>query len=253
MFVDAGLMDSAEHPEPPGPKSKAPIRVHRANTRAIIVGLPNAGKSSLFNALTSGDAKGVVDDAVFTTLRPNHGCADFEDARFDWLCEHFEPEVASPSRIRLVDCPALVKDSWMGAGLGCDEVKTLGAAADLVYIVLRAFGGDITQIGDTVNPLRDLEIVANELFNMDTATANVELSILRGYMDKRMGGRQAVNEFKAMTNIVEYLTATKKPLRCGDWGDQDLLMLRKFRFVTTKVGFLSYQSHFLIFPARLAC
>jgi obg-like ATPase 1 len=92
------------------------LRRHRSDIRVAILGLPNSGKTSLFNLLTGLAAP--VDDAAFSTREAQTGISIVEDPRFAWLCGHFEPAEAVPCRVRVVDTPALVTGAADNNGLG---------------------------------------------------------------------------------------------------------------------------------------
>jgi ribosome-binding ATPase YchF (GTP1/OBG family) len=188
---------------------------HRNSIRAAIVGLPNSGKSGLFNVLTGERAS--VDDAVFTTVREAHGVAVHNDPRFFWLCEHFAPGLAVPSRVRIVDLPGIVPESCKGAGLGCEVFKKHAAASDVLLLVIRAFDGpNITQcVGDTTNPLRDLDLMLAELVAIDRATVAREWGQMLAFVERKQGGTQMLAEFRSLEKIQNYFKKTKKPLRFG--------------------------------------
>jgi len=102
------------------PKRSQVLRRHRSDIRVAVLGLPNSGKTGLFNLLTGLSAP--VDDAAFSTREAQTGVARVDDPRFAWLCEHFEPNDAVPCRVRVVDTPALVAGSADNRGIGsvCD-------------------------------------------------------------------------------------------------------------------------------------
>jgi obg-like ATPase 1 len=91
------------------------------NSKVAIIGLANSGKTTCYNSLTEENA--LVDEALFSTRRANYGIAFFDEPRFEWLCQHFDPESAVPSKIRVTDCAAF--GSVVGAGIGNEETKTV--------------------------------------------------------------------------------------------------------------------------------
>jgi GTP-binding protein YchF len=142
-----------------------------------IVGLPNVGKSSLFNLLTAGSAK--VDLYPFTTIEQNVGVVLVPDERLDRIAQILKPEKATPAHIEFVDIAGLVKGASAGEGLGN---KFLGhiREADLVLHLLRAFSaGDIPHVLETVDPDRDAAIVEAELAIADLAIADKRLEHVR--------------------------------------------------------------------------
>ncbi|MBN2465096.1 redox-regulated ATPase YchF [candidate division WOR-3 bacterium] len=142
-----------------------------------IVGLPNVGKSSLFNLLTTGSAK--VDLYPFTTIEQNVGVVLVPDERLDRIAQILKPEKATPAHIEFVDIAGLVKGASAGEGLGN---KFLGhiREADLVLHLLRSFSGvNIPHVFDTVDPDRDAAIVEAELAIADLAIVEKRLEHVR--------------------------------------------------------------------------
>jgi ribosome-binding ATPase len=142
-----------------------------------IVGLPNVGKSSLFNLLTAGSAK--VDLYPFTTIEQNVGVVLVPDERLDRIAQILKPEKATPAHVEFVDIAGLVKGASAGEGLGN---KFLGhiREADLILHLLRAFSaGNIPHVLDTVDPDRDAAIVEAELAIADLAIVEKRLEHAR--------------------------------------------------------------------------
>jgi hypothetical protein len=142
-----------------------------------IVGLPNVGKSSLFNLLTAGGAK--VDLYPFTTIEQNVGVVLVPDERLDRIAQILKPEKATPAHIEFVDIAGLVKGASAGEGLGN---KFLGhiREADLILHIVRAFSaGSIPHVLDTVDPDRDAAIVEAELAIADLAIVEKRLEHVR--------------------------------------------------------------------------
>ncbi|HTW90085.1 MAG TPA: redox-regulated ATPase YchF [bacterium] len=142
-----------------------------------LVGLPNVGKSSLFNLLTAGSAK--VDIYPFTTIEQNVGVVLVPDERLERIAQILKPEKATPAHIEFVDIAGLVKGASTGEGLGN---KFLGhiREADLILHIVRAFSaGNIPHVLDTVDPDRDAAIVEAELAIADLAIVEKRLEHVR--------------------------------------------------------------------------
>jgi len=142
-----------------------------------IIGLPNVGKSSLFNLLTAGSAK--VDLYPFTTIDQNVGVVLVPDERLDRIAQILKPEKTTPAHVEFVDIAGLVKGASAGEGLGN---KFLGhiREADLILHIVRAFSaGNIPHVFDSVNPDRDVAIVEAELAIADLAIVEKRLEHVR--------------------------------------------------------------------------
>jgi len=142
-----------------------------------IVGLPNVGKSSLFNLLTAGSAR--VDLYPFTTIEQNVGVVLVPDERLDRIAAILKPEKATPAHVDFVDIAGLVKGASTGEGLGN---KFLGhiREADLILHLARAFSaGNIPHVLDTVDPDRDVAVVEAELAVADLAIVEKRLEHVR--------------------------------------------------------------------------
>jgi len=142
-----------------------------------IVGLPNVGKSSLFNLLTAGSAR--VDLYPFTTIEQNVGVVLVPDERLDRIATILKPEKATPAHVDFVDIAGLVKGASTGEGLGN---KFLGhiREADLILHLVRAFSaGNIPHVFDTVDPDRDVAVVETELSVADLAIVEKRLERVR--------------------------------------------------------------------------
>ncbi len=139
-----------------------------------IVGLPNAGKSTLFNALTRAGA--AVGNYPFTTIEPNTGMVPVPDARLDRLAELFHPPKVIPAMVTFTDIAGLVRGASRGEGLGN---KFLGhiRECDAIALVVRDFEDtDITHVEGSVDPVRDIDVIELELqlADLETVTKRLE-------------------------------------------------------------------------------
>ncbi len=141
-----------------------------------IIGLPNVGKSSVFNALTAGAAN--VSNYPFTTIEPNVGMVAVPDPRLEELARILEPEEATPCFTRFIDIAGLAQGASRGEGLGnqfLGEIRQVDAVAHVV----RCFeASDVTHVFDQVDPLRDVEVIETELMLAD-------LEVLSRAIEKR--------------------------------------------------------------------
>ena len=167
-----------------------------------IVGLPNVGKSTLFNALTGAGA--AVDIYPFTTVDPNVGVVAVPDLRLDRLGELLQPKKLSPARVEFVDIAGLVEGASRGEGLGNQFLARVREVDGIVH-VLRSFEGDVAHISGTVDPVRDLEIIRTELAIADLEI--VERRIDRLKSAARKGDKSGIIEAEALEKVRDLLSA----------------------------------------------
>ena len=138
-----------------------------------IVGLPNVGKSTLFNALTN--AKAQAANFPFCTIEPNIGIINVPDQRLNVLEGLVDPEKVLPTTIEIVDIAGLVQGASKGEGLGNQFLANI-RNVDAIIHVIRCFEDDnITHVHDNVDPLRDKEIIDTELQLKDLDTLQKRL------------------------------------------------------------------------------
>jgi GTP-binding protein YchF len=143
-----------------------------------IVGLPNAGKSTLFNALTQAGATSAP--YPFTTIEPNVGVTPVPDPRLDQLAELIKPEKLVPATVEFVDIAGLVKGASRGEGLGNQFLGHI-RNVDAIAFVLRAFEDpDVPTQGDAVDPIADLETLDMELTLADVGTLDRRIEKIQG-------------------------------------------------------------------------
>ena len=132
-----------------------------SNLEVGIVGLPNVGKSTLFNAITKAGAEAA--NYPFCTIEPNVGIVDVPDKRLQVLHEMYNSKKTTPAAFRFVDIAGLVKGASKGEGLGNKFLEHI-RQVDAVAQVVRCFeDGDITHVEGSIDPIRDIEIINTEL------------------------------------------------------------------------------------------
>ncbi len=133
-----------------------------------VVGLPNVGKSTLFNALTQAGAQSA--NYPFCTIEPNYGVVSVPDSRLDYLAEIYHPQKFTPATIEFVDIAGLVKGASKGEGLGNKFLSHI-REVDAVIEVVRCFeDGNITHVDGSIDPLRDVTTINYELIFADMET-----------------------------------------------------------------------------------
>jgi hypothetical protein len=195
-----------------------------------IVGLPNVGKSTLFNALTRTAAAQAA-NFPFCTIEPNVGEVAVPDARLDRLAEIAKSKQVIPTRMTFVDIAGLVKGASKGEGLGNQFLANI-REVDAIAHVLRCFeDGDVTHVEGRVDPVADAETIETELMLADIESIEKRLqNIVRKV---RGGDKEAVQQERLMRAALEALEAGQ-PARVVEVDAEDAKAWRMLQLLTTK-------------------
>lgn len=208
-----------------------------------IVGLPNVGKSTLFNALTHAGA--AVASYPFTTIEPNLGVAAVPDERLNRLVDIVGPERVVPATVEFVDIAGLVKGAHRGEGLGNQFLGHI-RDVDAVAVVVRCFQDEnvphVSGSPDAIDPLDDLGVLDLELILADLATLEKRIAKVQGMA--KANPRQFQEELNALSTLREHLQAGQlaagvdwpEPKKAAEYLSAVALVTDKPRLYVTNVG-----------------
>uniref|UniRef100_A0A0N4ZUY0 Obg-like ATPase 1 n=1 Tax=Parastrongyloides trichosuri TaxID=131310 RepID=A0A0N4ZUY0_PARTI len=200
------------------------------NLKMGILGLPNVGKSTFFNVLTKSEAQ--AENYPFCTIDPNESRVAVSDERFDWLVEFYKPLSKVPAFLNVTDIAGLVKGASEGQGLGNAFLSHV-SACEALFHVCRAFEDeDVTHVEGEVNPIRDLEIINNELRLKDLANLEPALKKIET-LAIRAGDKTKKIEYDTLVKVKEVLEAGKA-VRFSTWNEKEIEILNKYLFLTAK-------------------
>ena len=218
-----------------------------------IIGLPNAGKSTLFNALTGAHA--AVAQFPFCTVSPNIGMACVADERLEQLASKVGLHLAIPAAVEVVDVAGLIRGAHKGDGLGNEFLSRIRGVDVLVHVV-RCFGTDLPHPEGNVDPVRDVEVIGHELLLSDLGLLDRWLTSA----DKQLKSRFAQDEdFRSLLGRAretleagDSLKGTLSPDSCARLGLEGLLSVKPVIYVANiaeedAISPSSYLSDFRLF------
>lgn len=194
-----------------------------------IVGLPNVGKSTLFNAITQAGAESA--NYPFCTIDPNVGIVEVPDERLDRLTEMFTPQRTVPTAFEFVDIAGLVEGASRGEGLGNKFLSHIREVDAIAHVVRCFEDPNITHVSGSVDPIRDINVINLELILADMET--VERRMERTRKQLKSGDKKAQAEIELLERLKQVFDEGK-PARSLELSDEERLIIRDLHLLTIK-------------------
>ncbi|XXM72199.1 redox-regulated ATPase YchF [Lysinibacillus sphaericus] len=196
---------------------------------AGIVGLPNVGKSTLFNAITKAGAESA--NYPFCTIDPNVGIVEVPDHRLDKLTELVQPKKTVPTAFEFTDIAGIVKGASKGEGLGNKFLSHI-RQVDAICQVVRCFADDnITHVSGKVDPIADIEVINLELILADLETVDKRLTRVQKMAKQK--DKEAVFEHDILVKLKETLEA-EQPARTVEFSEEQMKLVKQLHLLTSK-------------------
>ena len=200
-----------------------------SNLDVGIVGLPNVGKSTLFNAITKAGAEAA--NYPFCTIEPNVGVVDVPDARLNVLHEMYSSKKTTPASVRFVDIAGLVEGASKGEGLGNKFLEHIRQVDAIAHVVRCFEDSNITHVEGSIDPIRDIGIIMTELCLADLDV--IEKRIMKLAKIAKSGSKEARVEDELLRRIKAVLEEAK-PARSMELTEDELELIKEMNLLTLK-------------------
>lgn len=194
-----------------------------------IVGLPNVGKSTLFNALTKAGIEAA--NYPFCTIEPNVGIVTVPDPRLDALCKIVKPQQAIPTTMQFVDIAGLVKGASSGEGLGNQFLANIRETDAIAHVVRCFENSDVIHVEGKVDPLSDIAVINTELALADMDS--VEKALMKANKNSRSGNKEALFEKQTLEKMKAHLDEGL-PARTLSLSTEEIALIRRLFLLTAK-------------------
>ncbi|MEM7430991.1 MAG: redox-regulated ATPase YchF [Pseudomonadota bacterium] len=194
-----------------------------------IVGLPNVGKSTLFNALTAAEIP--AENYPFCTIEPNVGVVPVPDPRLDVISGIVNPAKVIPTTMEFVDIAGLVAGASQGEGLGNQFLGNIRETHAIAHVVRCFENDDVTHVAGTINPVDDIETINTELALADLES--VEKQLYRAERNAKTNNKEDIYFRDVVKKIKEHLE-TGEAVRAADLDDNERKVLRELHMITAK-------------------
>ena len=194
-----------------------------------IVGLPNVGKSTLFNKL-SDKSSAKAANYPFCTIDPNVGVVAVPDPRLQQISNYFQPKKTLPSQVEFVDIAGLVQGASEGEGLGNQFLDNIRQTQAILHVVRCFENREVTHVHGEVNPLHDIEVIETELLLSDLQRVEKRIQKIKKQAQQQKNLKRELETLEK----VEAQLQSAKPLRLLHWNEEEQALIKGFQLLNQK-------------------